>query len=157
MARVKSVIQRDMPEGPDKYLTKESALAAEPDKPIVDAHFPTRDKAKNAAYRVNNGEREDWPKDRYFAVYAANPNPKEHPGTDGMVADAWELLICLRSWGIPEGWQKEVNAPGSRRRQDGDEDHDGGPVANEPVVEEPVVEEQEQPTVQDSFQEPVAV
>lgn len=145
MARVKRVVQREMPAGPDEYGSKESALTAEPDKPIVDAHFPTREKAKNAAYRVNNGEREEWPKERYFAIFAPNPDPQAEPAQDGTVADAWELLIAPRSNGIPLGWQKEVNSPGSRRgnRQRDEETKDD--------------DEEIQPTVEEQELEPAGV
>lgn len=124
MARVREVIQREMPTGPNQFGTKESALAAEPDKPVVDAWFPTREKAKNAAYRVNNGERDEWSKDRFAAIFAPNPNPVADPDEDGLVADAWELLIIPRTH-VPAAWEKEVNAPGSRRKRRDASDEDG--------------------------------
>lgn len=115
MARVREVIQREMPAGPNQFSSKESALAAEPDKPIVDAYFATRTQAKNAAYRVNGGERGEWPMDRYAAIFAPNPSPKADVDEEGLVEDAWELLIIPRTH-VPEAWMKEVNAPGSRRK-----------------------------------------
>lgn len=118
MARVREVIQRDLPAGPDSYGSKEAALAAEPDKPIVDAQFATRAQAKNAAYRINGGEREEWPRDKYFAIFALNPEPGE-PDEHGNVEDLWELLILPRTLPVPDAWVKEVNAPGSRRKRRG--------------------------------------
>jgi hypothetical protein len=146
MARVKEVIQREMPAGPDMYGSKESALAAEPDKPVVDAVFPTREKAKNAAYRVNDGERrEAWPKERYAAIFHPNPAPQSEPDENGLVADAWELLIIPRSQ-VPQAWLKEVNAPGSRRKnRDTDDDSPAQEDNGEPQ------------SVEQEFLEPVAV
>ena len=148
MARVKEVVQREMPAGPDEYGSKESALAAEPHKPIVDARFPTREKAKNAAYRVNNGEREEWPKGRFYAIFAPNPEPKGDIDAEGNVSDAWELLIAPRAYGIPDVWVKEVNAPGSRRKNKD--------AVNEDSTEDEPANEDSEPVVQEAL-EPVAV
>lgn len=117
MATVREVRVVDAPASPDEYTTKESALTAEPHRFVVDRVFPTREKAKAAAYRVNNGERERWPRSRYFAIFAANPDPEAEPDENGVVQDAWHLLIGVRPH-IPEGWAKEVSAPGSRRKSE---------------------------------------
>jgi hypothetical protein len=151
MARVKEVIQRDMPAGPGDYGSQEGALTAEPHRPIVDGQFPTREKAKNAAYRVNDGEAKRWPKERYFAIFALNPEPRGEIDSDGNFSDAWEVLIAPRSHGIPDAWVKEVNAPGSRRknREASTEDgsFDGDPAEDEPENEdsEPVGQEIREP------------
>lgn len=147
MARVKEVVQREMPAGPDEYGSQESALAAEPHRPIVDARFPTREKAKNAAYRVNDGDAKRWPSDKYFAIFAPNPEPKGETDADGNVSDAWEVLISPRSQGIPEAWVREVNAPGSRRK------NRDGEAPNEDSSDE---ETEDEPVMQESL-EPVAV
>lgn len=71
MARIRGVFLRDVPKGPSSYTSKEAALVANPEMVVADAVFP-KDKmesAKNAAFRVNSGGREEYGSDEFFAIW----------------------------------------------------------------------------------------
>jgi hypothetical protein len=107
---------REAPAGPPgqgEYTTKLQALAAEPTKTVVDARFKTRKAVEDAMFRVNSGQRKDWPNDRYYAIY-------EFTIDDEAISDGdpgqWLLLVGLKEH-APVGWQQMINAPGSRKRR----------------------------------------
>ncbi len=71
MARVHGVYLRKPPKGPSAYTSKEAALAASPTMLVADAAFPKNrmDSAKNAAFRVNSGNRGEWSQGEFFAIW----------------------------------------------------------------------------------------
>jgi hypothetical protein len=87
MARVRGVYLRKPPKGPTSYTSKEAALAASPTLVVTDAAFRKHklESAKNAASRVNSGERSEWPSSEYFAVweYAKDVVLRVKPGSGG--------------------------------------------------------------------------
>jgi hypothetical protein len=80
---------------------------------VVDARFDSLKAVIDAAFRVNSGQRKDWPSDRYYAVY-------EFTIDDEAISDSnsgqWLLLIGLKEH-APAGWESIINAPGSRKRR----------------------------------------
>ena len=64
--------------------------------------------ARNAAYQVNVGARQEWSNEVYYGAYQ---KVREKDGGEG-----WELLIGLRS-NLPEEWAKFVNRAGSRKNE----------------------------------------
>jgi len=121
VARVRDVLVREAPSGPPgrgEYTTKLQALAAEPDKTVVDARFSTLKAVEDAAFRVNSGARKEWPSDRYYAAY-------EFTLDDEAIAESgsgqWLLLIGLKEH-APDAWKPVINAPGSRKRRKSSEE-----------------------------------
>jgi hypothetical protein len=121
-------------------------LAAEPTKTVVDARFNSRKAVEDAMFRVNSGQRKDWPNDRYYAIY-------EFTIDDEAISDGgsgqWLLLVGLKEH-APVGWQQMINAPGSRKRRrrapegeegveytDDNSDGEGSEPANTSLFQEP--------------------
>lgn len=116
MARVRDVVVRDAPDGPPGqgvYTTKLQALAVDPTKTVVDARFDTLKAVEDAAFRVNSGQRKDWPNDKYYAAFDYDIADES---IEGSSAGKWLLLIGLREH-APVGWEPVINAPGSRKRR----------------------------------------
>lgn len=107
---------RDAPDGPPGqgvYTTKLQALAVDPTKTVVDARFDTLKAAEDAAFRVNSGQRKDWPNDKYYGAFDYDIADES---IEGGSAGKWLLLIGLREH-APAGWEPVINAPGSRKRR----------------------------------------
>lgn len=85
MARIRGVFLRDVPKGPSSYTSKEAALIANPEMVVADAVFPKgkMESAKNAAFRVNSGGREEYGSDEFFAIweYAKDVVLRVNPGS----------------------------------------------------------------------------
>lgn len=71
MARIRGVYLRKPPPGPSTHTTKEAALAASPMMTVADGGFPKNklESVKNAASRVNSGERGEWAAGEFFAIW----------------------------------------------------------------------------------------
>lgn len=132
MARVTDVILRKPPKSPKEareYEDQKEALAARPRETVVDARYATEKSAREAAFRVNNGERKKWPSSHYYAIWEFNGGgvDSETEGDagggkpEGDADKPWELLIGIREY-MPKGWAEVVNAPGSRKGRGSDSD-----------------------------------
>lgn len=124
MSRVQDVILRKPPLAPRG--SKQEALEKSPRETVVDGTFASQDKVRSAAFRVNSGQRKDWPSSRYYAMWDLNvdaANPEE----------PWELLIGIKRY-MPPAWDPVVSAPGSRKSAGSD---DGGDEEQEEPAEEP--------------------
>lgn len=116
MARVTDVVLRKPPMRPGEYATQKEALEANPKDTVVDAVFSSEQSAREAAFRVNGGERKKWPSDRYYAIWDYNKDADgdTEDGGEGDMIGRWELLIGIKEH-MPKGWVSVVNAPGSRK------------------------------------------
>lgn len=108
MARVKDVRLRKPTPGPDHPGSPKEMLHANPTEVLVIGDYSTKHSAREAAGRVNLGQRAEWPCDVYYAAWGFNDD-----------TNRWELWVGLRSH-MPEGWRKFVDgrpaARGPRRR-----------------------------------------
>lgn len=126
--RVQEVIVIETPEPPAPRARKrqkssaalekkKAALEAAPSGFVVDSYYDgggdlqkAQQSARNAAYQVNVGERQEWPAATYYGVFRISPK-----------GDRAELAIGLREHMAPE-WEDFVNRAGSRKNKAQDSD-----------------------------------
>jgi len=139
VAKMREVFLLKPTNGPDEYTSSRAALLANPSEWVPVAHFATEDQAKGGARRINVGSRDGtWPRDVFYGAYTPNPSPKGEPDENGLVEDAWLVVVGVRSAGIPEGWQAFVNGAGSRKRKSQNDESS----TDETLVEEEDVSEE---------------